>query len=186
MDNCAGVSTATPSAVAGHVNRPRSSRLAWSTSPWPPYAAFHRCYASPEPGRLRPPQQLDEVAALAPERIHGTTERVLPQPLLYQRGEPVEALGHIHDAGRQIHADIGSRAKDPNSASTALSTRASIGGARRTRSPLGPTTSTTPGLSGSGRAGAGTLATSTGTSAGASSCAAGTATSSRSSRRPQR
>ncbi|CAE1302107.1 unnamed protein product [Acanthosepion pharaonis] len=33
IDNCAGVSTATPSAVAGAVNRPRSRRLAWSTSP---------------------------------------------------------------------------------------------------------------------------------------------------------
>ncbi len=35
IDSCAGVSTATPSAVTGQVNLPRSSRLAWSTSPWP-------------------------------------------------------------------------------------------------------------------------------------------------------
>lgn len=33
IDSCAGVSTATPSAVAGQVNRPRSRRLAWSTRP---------------------------------------------------------------------------------------------------------------------------------------------------------
>jgi hypothetical protein len=35
IDNCAGVSDTTPSFACGQTNRPRSNRLAQSTSPWP-------------------------------------------------------------------------------------------------------------------------------------------------------
>ena len=133
-----------------------------------------------------PPQQLDQIATLAPEGVHRTAKRILAQPLLYQRGQPVEALAHVRDPGRQIHPDTARRPDQANPASTVLSTRASMGGARRMRCPAGPTTSTTPGPSGSECGTMGAPATSTGMNAGPGNGNASLATPSRSSVRRQR
>lgn len=79
-----------------------------------------------------PPQQLDQITPLAPERIDRAAERITLQMLLNECCQPVEPFAHIGNPGGQIDLGPSRRTNHVNPASTAFSTRASIGGVRRT------------------------------------------------------
>src|SRR6516165_161465 len=56
-----------------------------------------------------PPQRLQEIAAPSPKDEDLAAERVLPEPLLDQHGQAVEALAHVSVAGTEPHTRAGRR-----------------------------------------------------------------------------
>jgi transposase len=76
---------------------------------------------------------VDDRASGAPRpALHRAAERITLQMLLDECCQPVEPFAHIGNPGGQIDLGPSRRTNHVNPASTAFSTRASIGGVRRT------------------------------------------------------
>src|SRR5690606_3110792 len=117
-----------------------------------PLAVHHRqleptflesLHVEDEPGAV-PKQHLRLVLGLADEDEEVSGVRVLLEGALHDRAEPIDALAHVGQLGRQVDADAGRQAQhvaSPSNASTRRSVSSSNPARTRTTCPLRSSTS---------------------------------------------
>ena len=153
IDNCAGVSDTLPEVALG-----------------PDEAAALESLDQQHQASPIEPQQLDDVAAPAPEDEDMALERVLRKRRLHQRSQPIEALPHVGVARHDPHAGVGRQTDHVGMPrSTAITVRSVAGSAPGGTLTTTPATSTSMACPLDSVLGTGGPATITG-----SSCAAGT------------